>query len=609
MEKWLLRKSNKKVLMKNLLYESHICEHKPYSVKECGLCVKNKGKATKMLEGLYQTVCKNLPTDKFEIVYYRSGWGQEYREERRRLSTGESFYIENTRGRSSHQHHPLVQLQFDDGEAFLIGYAWSGNWFFEINSQGDVRIGQNATMFSMHLEPGKEILSPSILIANGNNITQAVLSMTRFMKHYWMPLNQNNPIMVEWNHWWTYEDVDMNEIVFRRNADEAAELGINLCTLDAGWYGSGDVIWSKKQGDWNEVNKEKFSHGLRFLSDYVHQKGMKFGIWMEPEAMGALSSLRKTHPEFEAIRDQKTYENPYICLGNPEAEQWLLNQITAVIEESCCDWLKLDFNLDPEYGCNRTDHGHQAGNGLWEHYQGYYRILDLLHKKYPKLMIENCSSGGLRCDFGMLRHVQTTFLSDVDTVIHSLESFWVLSHFVPAIGILHWVWSQTRRYEDGSYVFPSYDINKDTEDGQLKFMLRTAMLHQMGFSRDLTSLPDNKKSIIREELEFYKTVMIQYLIYGDIVHLTHTDTHMGFQYQYESSNLVILFCIHKGKHAEKTRVRLQLLEKEKRYLIEYMDSGNVVEAYGEKLMKQGLWVDSMDMMTSEMVRVSLQEEK
>ncbi|HAB60768.1 MAG TPA: alpha-galactosidase, partial [Lachnospiraceae bacterium] len=85
--------------------------------------------------------------------------------------------------------------------------------------------------------------------------------------------------------------------------------------------------------------------------------------------------------------------------------------ITDLVEETNADFIKLDFNLDPEYGCNRIDHGHGQGDGLFQHYREYYRILDAVRERFPNLIIENCASGGLRCDLGMLQHVHTTFLS------------------------------------------------------------------------------------------------------------------------------------------------------------------------------------------------------
>ena len=64
----------------------------------------------------------------------------------------------------------------------------------------------------------------------------------------------------------------------------------------------------------------------------------------------------------------------YMCMGNHETVEWAFNVIETLISEYGADWLKFDFNLDPGAGCNRTDHGHGEGDGLYEHYMGYFLI-------------------------------------------------------------------------------------------------------------------------------------------------------------------------------------------------------------------------------------------
>ena len=51
------------------------------------------------------------------------------------------------------------------------------------------------------------------------------------------------------------------------------------------------------------------------------------------------------------------------------------DSLDQIITNYRCDWIKLDFNLNPEVGWTRIDHGHYVGDGLFEHYQGYYDVL------------------------------------------------------------------------------------------------------------------------------------------------------------------------------------------------------------------------------------------
>ena len=82
------------------------------------------------------------------------------------------------------------------------------------------------------------------------------------------------------------------------NARVAAELGINLIVLDAGWFGDAEreAHWTRQRGDWEQVNLRRFPHGLPWLAEQIHGLGLRFGLWMEPEGMGADSCPRRDHP-------------------------------------------------------------------------------------------------------------------------------------------------------------------------------------------------------------------------------------------------------------------------------------------------------------------------
>ena len=54
--------------------------------------------------------------------------------------------------------------------------------------------------------------------------------------------------------------------------------------------------------------------------------------------------------------------------------------VSRLVQETACDWIKLDFNVDPGLGCKRDDHGHQEGLGMFFHVKNYYRVLDRLRE-------------------------------------------------------------------------------------------------------------------------------------------------------------------------------------------------------------------------------------
>ncbi len=211
-----------------------------------------------------------------------------------------------------------------------MAVAWSGNWKIEVEQTGQeftVTAGITDVNFRKTVKPGQVFDSYRVLVvcpADGtlDSISRA---FTTWHRKYNSPKHtEAYKLPVEWNHWWPYEDSEVNEENVKANTDKASELGCEICVLDAGWFGKG-AFWYEVRGDWEAVNRERFPSGIRALSDYVHSKGMKFGIWCEIEALGANSELGRRHPEYSAVRDDKPMG--YVCFGNTDAWNWAFSAL------------------------------------------------------------------------------------------------------------------------------------------------------------------------------------------------------------------------------------------------------------------------------------------
>ncbi len=81
-----------------------------------------------------------------------------------------------------------------------------------------------------------------------------------------------------WNTWNTFGP-DINEKLLLETADYIVESGL----LAAGYqYVVIDDCWSLKERDANgrlAADPEKFPHGIKYIADYIHSKGLKFGIY------------------------------------------------------------------------------------------------------------------------------------------------------------------------------------------------------------------------------------------------------------------------------------------------------------------------------------------
>ena len=70
----------------------------------------------------------------------------------------------------------------------------------------------------------------SLLMKSGvrNNLDDIAQQYAHVGRQYWYPRNQlSTSLPVEWNHWWSYEDADINEAVFLANAESPLNLALN----------------------------------------------------------------------------------------------------------------------------------------------------------------------------------------------------------------------------------------------------------------------------------------------------------------------------------------------------------------------------------------------
>lgn len=72
----------------------------------------------------------------------------------------------------------------------------------------------------------------------------------------------------------------------------------------------------------------------------------------------------------------------------------------------------MDYNIEPGIGTEQNCDS--VGEGLWGHEKAYLEWLDGVFARHPDLIIENCSSGGLRMDYAMLSRYSIQSTSDQD---------------------------------------------------------------------------------------------------------------------------------------------------------------------------------------------------
>lgn len=442
---------------------------------------------------------KKFSIELVKIIYFKSGWGNEYRECIEELGT--SFFLTEQTGRSSGTFSPFFIIQDKNEYYYSFSLFYSGNWQITIkknlNGQSELTIGFEPEFRTIMNQTN--FITPQVGSFEGPDLLKHQKIWQQFSNQSMRDV-ANLKIPIVWNHWWAYEDQAINSELFKKNAKEAAELGIELCLLDAGWFGERNH-WAQVKGDWTNVNAEKFPAGLAELSQTIRNYGMKFGLWFEIEGIGKRAKLNNSFADHVATRADN--DLGYLCFGNHEIVTWAVAVVSQAIEEYQCSWIKFDFNVEPGKGCADQNHDHGTEDGLYYHYQGLYDFFDQLKEKYPTVIFENCSSGGLRTDHHLLSKFHVNYLSDPDYPTHKIRCLKNATKFIHPMRILSFVPSETIEYEGETRAFINSDFSQMTEV-QIRAYMRLGMLTRTGLSHRLIDYDGGVKKIIKEEISLYK---------------------------------------------------------------------------------------------------------
>jgi len=449
------------------------------------------------------------------ISGFTSGWGLEF--EPVALPVNEPSELEVTTGRSTQGAVPWLAIETVAG-VYVVTLHWSGNWLLRSTPDDDgvrIDIALHPAGQRILLAEGETFTLPQVSIAWGETRAAAGAALAR---HLAEQAPAGPPLLTEWNHWWPYEDAEISEDVFLANAAVAADLGLEVALLDAGWFGrpEADSEWYAERGDWHRVNSARFPHGLAWLADQTRALGIEFGIWIEAEAVGVRASVADERPELLAT-DKAGSALGYVCLGSPAAQEHLYDTVSRLIETTRARWIKWDFNLDPGAGCSRDDHGHGPEDGLLRHYLGLYDVLDRLREAHPETVLEACSSGGLRIDAGLAAHVDAFFLSDPDWTEHHLTCLWGAAQLLPPRQLLHWPQSEWR----GEHRFQKVDYSGTLiTRAQFDTKMRAALLHRFGLSVRLTEMRPDLLQRLRQHVDGYRSVIRPMVETGVLIPLT-----------------------------------------------------------------------------------------
>ena len=522
-------------------------------------------------------------------------WGQERQLDAQPLGIGVRRF-EQTHGRSSKGYVPWLSLRNERaGVEYLAELAWSGNWAMQVErtaGENDIALLDRPVAVQLGLRhdggaplslaPGASFSFPRlVLTASTGDLDDVANQMHRYQREYVSPPSPGNrPLLVQFNSWYPFgQDVDVDHL--KQSADAAAALGAEAYVLDSGWYVDKD--WVLELGDY-QVSRRKFPRGLEELADHVHSLGMKFGLWVEIENIGRESRMFREHADWCMSYQREPVINDRRCqldFAKPEVRQWARATVERLIATYHLDWIKIDYNIDAGDHFDPAS-PERAGARLSEHVDAYYRWLDELRAAHPQLVVENCSSGALRLDSGIIAHTHTTWVSDVVAAKPSLQlGYGCTLQFSPEL-CNHWMVGDK---DDGT-------VALDAPPGWWDFMFRVPMTGQFGISSRVLEWSPALRARAVANVALYKRIRAT-LTGANVYHLTPAPDHnrptgwMALQYVAPTSGRALLLAYRLAQDAPRKLFRLRGLDAATRYDV-MLDGAPWQQATGAELTGSGL---------------------
>lgn len=544
---------------------------------------KNKGREPVKLLRAY-SFSFGLPTGQYDMLSLYGGWAAERHIERYSLHHGVSS-VDSKRATSSALLNPFIAILEPEtteasGNAYGFSLVYSSSYVLkaEVCSSGEIQVtgGINDFDFSWLLEENEEFETPEIVIAYS---ADGIGGMSRefhtayrnhlINKHY---VKGERPVVI--NNWEaTYFNFDNEKLI--RIIDAAENTGIDTFVLDDGWFGKRNDDKSSL-GDWY-ANTEKLEGGLKTVIDYVHSKGMKFGLWFEPEMISEDSELYRKHPDYAIkIPGRKpclSRNQLMLDLTRIEVRNYIVKSVNKVLKENKIEYVKWDYNRNVTefYSLGRAaerqcEFAHRYALGL-------YDICERIVNANPDVFFEGCSGGGARFDPAMLYYFPQIWTSDDSDAEERTRIQYGTSIVYPLSSMSCHV-----------SVCPNHQTGRITP---MKTRADIAQLGATGYELNIADFEKLELDNIKTQVEEYKRCS-DLILNGDLYRIDNPYTSNYFTAAVVSknkSNAILLTYRRMGRpNSEVKRIKLQGLNKTKKYKIE--ENGLVLS--GAALMNVGI---------------------
>ncbi|MFC0513768.1 alpha-galactosidase [Mucilaginibacter angelicae] len=529
----------------------------------------------------YASAMLHFEAKDYWLTQFHGDWASEMKMQESKLTSGVKEIDSKLGTRADMYQTPAFFLALNKpadettGELIAGTLAWTGNFqfHFEVDERNALRVisGINPYASAYKLKKGETFITPAFIFTYSNTGKgQASRNLHQWARNYGV-LDGNKPRFTLLNNW-EATHVNFDEKELTGLFDDAAKLGVDLFLLDDGWFGNKYPRNNDKAGlgDWQE-DKLKLPNGISYLVKQAEDKGLKFGIWLEPEMVNPKSELYGQHPDWILKlpdRDENYQRNQLVLdLTNPKVADYIYHTVVDMLAKNPgLAYIKWDCNRSMTNTWSPYLKDRQSA--LFVDYTlSLYRILDRIRQKYPHLPIMLCSGGGGRTDYGALKYFTEFWPSDDTDPLERVYIQWGYSNFFPALTISSHVTSWGKQ--------------------SIKFRTDVAMMGKLGYDIKVSKMTDDELQFSKQAVKNYERLN-SIIWFGDLYRIIspYDENRMVAMYVNEQKSKAVLFNYNLNTRYKEVfnRVRLQGLDSRKLYRI---DETNLMPGSKSNLAENG----------------------
>ena len=485
----------------------------------------------------YASSLLHFNADEYWLTQFHGDWAREMNLVEEKLTNGIKSIESKLGTRTNFYQTQAFFLSLNkpstetEGELIAGTLAWTGNfkYSFEIDQRNGLRVhaGINPYASEYSLQPNEIFTTPEFIFTYSvKGKGQASRNLHHWARNYAV-LDGKDSRMTLLNNW-EATHTDFTETRLVELFDEAKKLGVDLFLLDDGWFGNKFPRNDDKAGlgDWQE-DKKKLPSGLGYLVKEAEKKGIKFGIWLEPEMVNPKSELYEKHPEWilKLPNREENYGRNQLILDliNPKVQDF----IVSIVDEMMTKYPGIAFI---KWDCNRSmtnmysPYLKEKQTHLFiEYTRSLYKIMGRIRSKYPHLPIMLCSGGGGRTDYGALKYFTEFWPSDNTDGLERIFIQWGYSYFFPSNTI-------------------SAHVTSMGKQQSLKFRTDVAMMGKMGYDIRVNNFTPQELQFSNEAVKTYKRIS-DVIWFGDLYRLVSPfdESRAVLMYVNENKSKAILF--------------------------------------------------------------------